>query len=72
MSRVDVLRQLASGEAVKIRPANWKRKPNLNTRARHSVKVNIHYMIGNHDWYYHLPGEELRSDAPAMSSQPWA
>lgn len=65
---LDILRQLASGEAVKIRPANWRRKPNLNTRARHSVKVNIHYMIGNHDWYYHLPGEEferVRSDVIA-------
>ncbi len=21
------------------------------------VKVHIHYMIGNHDWFYHLPGD---------------
>ena len=36
-----------------------------NTRQRLPVKVNIHYMIGNHDWYYHLPGEDfdqVRSD----------
>jgi hypothetical protein len=23
------------------------------------VKARIHYMIGNHDWYYHLPGPGL-------------
>jgi UDP-2,3-diacylglucosamine pyrophosphatase LpxH len=56
---VGVLRQLASGEAVKVRPANWKHRSNLNTRARLPVKVNIHYMVGNHDWYYHLPGENF-------------
>jgi UDP-2,3-diacylglucosamine pyrophosphatase LpxH len=56
---VDVLRQLASGEAVKVRPANWKRRPHLKTRVRLPVKVNIHYMVGNHDWYYHLPGESF-------------
>ena len=26
---------------------------------RDPVKVNIHYMVGNHDWLYHLPGEEF-------------
>ncbi|MEZ4775462.1 MAG: hypothetical protein R3D00_19920 [Bacteroidia bacterium] len=24
---------------------------------RSSVKVRIHYMVGNHDWFYHLQGE---------------
>jgi UDP-2,3-diacylglucosamine pyrophosphatase LpxH len=23
----------------------------------HSVPVRIHYMVGNHDWFFHLPGE---------------
>jgi hypothetical protein len=23
------------------------------------VKVHLHYMVGNHDWYYHLPGSEF-------------
>lgn len=53
---LDVLRQLARAEAIRIRPANWRHKPNLNTKRRSPVKVNIYYMIGNHDWYYHLPG----------------
>ena len=25
--------------------------------ARITVPVNIYYMVGNHDWFYHLPGE---------------
>ena len=24
--------------------------------AREPVSVRLHYMVGNHDWYYHLPG----------------
>lgn len=23
------------------------------------VPVNIHYMVGNHDWFYHLPGDNF-------------
>jgi len=25
------------------------------------VKVHLHYMIGNHDWYYHLPGQAFNN-----------
>jgi len=25
--------------------------------ARITVPVNIYYMVGNHDWFYHLPGD---------------
>jgi UDP-2,3-diacylglucosamine pyrophosphatase LpxH len=25
--------------------------------ATHPVPVRIHYMVGNHDWFFHLPGE---------------
>ncbi len=25
------------------------------------VKVRLHYMVGNHDWYYHLPGSEFNT-----------
>lgn len=56
---IAMLRQLARGEGVSVRPANWKHSPNLNTRTRVPVEVNIHYMVGNHDWYYHLPGESF-------------
>ena len=56
---LDVLRQLASGEAIKLRPANRSGKPHFNTRERLPVKVNLYYMVGNHDWYYHLPGKNF-------------
>jgi UDP-2,3-diacylglucosamine pyrophosphatase LpxH len=25
------------------------------------VKVRLHYMVGNHDWYYHLPGADFNA-----------
>jgi hypothetical protein len=35
-------------------------------RSRHSknrlpVKANIYYVLGNHDWYYHLPGAAMQA-----------
>lgn len=62
---VEILRQVGSGEAVKVRPAYSRGRPNFNARALLPVKVNIYYMIGNHDWYYHLPGknfDQVRSE----------
>ena len=62
---LDILRQIATDETVEIHPATWRKLPNTRTRARVPVNVNIHYMIGNHDWYYHLPGkafDEVRQD----------
>jgi UDP-2,3-diacylglucosamine pyrophosphatase LpxH len=35
----------------------------LNARERVSVPVRIHYLVGNHDWFYHLEGaafDEIR------------
>jgi hypothetical protein len=29
------------------------------SRKENPIKVNLHYMVGNHDWYYHLPGREF-------------
>jgi len=40
------------------------------------VKVHLHYMVGNHDWYYHLPGpafDNIRAvivDAFGLSNSP--
>ena len=52
-----ILRQLASGEAIVLPPADMSGKPALDVGGRIPVKVNIHYMVGNHDWMFHLPGE---------------
>jgi UDP-2,3-diacylglucosamine pyrophosphatase LpxH len=54
---IQVLRRCADGEVVTVPPATRAGKPNRKTRERIPLKVRIHYMVGNHDWYYHLPGE---------------
>ena len=33
--------------------ADWK----PDGKGRQSVNVHIHYLVGNHDWFFHLPGE---------------
>jgi len=54
---IEVLRRCASGEIINMVPANIKGQPDTRTKTRISLKVRIHYMVGNHDWYYHLKGE---------------
>jgi UDP-2,3-diacylglucosamine pyrophosphatase LpxH len=62
---VEIMRQIGNGEAIKVRPAYKRDRLDLDSGALLPVKVNIYYMVGNHDWYYHLPGknfDEVRSD----------
>ncbi len=54
---LEVLRRCADGTAIKIPPANRRGEPDHETKERIPLKVRIHYMVGNHDWHYHLPGE---------------
>lgn len=54
---LDVLRRCAAGELVTVPPATANGKPDHDTDERIPIKVHMHYMVGNHDWYYHLPGE---------------
>jgi UDP-2,3-diacylglucosamine pyrophosphatase LpxH len=56
---IQVLRQATSGEAVKIRRTYSGGDPHRNAPTQLPVKVNLYYMVGNHDWYYHLPGESF-------------
>ena len=41
-----------------------------------SIPVNLHYMVGNHDWFYHLPDTRLNPirnkviDAMGLSNKP--
>lgn len=53
---LDILRGLANGEILKLAPANKKGMPDQRIKNRIPLKVRIHYMVGNHDWYYHLKG----------------
>lgn len=58
----EVLRSIADGTGISLPPAtssgNVDRRVSRDRRSpnRLPVKANIHYMIGNHDWLYHLPG----------------
>lgn len=53
---VEILRRCANGQVVLLPPANEHGEPDLHSKERIPVPVRIHYMVGNHDWYYHLPG----------------
>jgi len=53
------LRRCASGQTILLPPASASHKPDRESKERIPVKVRIHYMIGNHDWYYHLPGSDF-------------
>lgn len=52
-----ILRGLANGEEIHLPPATQNGEPDYLSKEQISVKVRIHYMVGNHDWYYHLKGE---------------
>jgi hypothetical protein len=48
-----ILKSLSRGNQVTIpRPGPDVKRGSTD---RQPVKVHIHYMIGNHDWFYHLP-----------------
>lgn len=52
-----ILKSLTREGGVHIPPAVNK-KPDHETRDRCGVAVKIHYLVGNHDWFYHLPGTD--------------
>jgi len=52
---LETLPRLARGEIVKLPPA-LKGQPDYASHERLSPRVRIFYTVGNHDWYYHLPG----------------
>ena len=53
---LDLLRKCANGEIVLLPPATSNGRPDHETKERIRIRVSIHYMIGNHDWYYHMNG----------------
>jgi len=48
-------------KGLKISPRARNGQPGLKFCTPKMVKVRLHYMIGNHDWYYHLPGPAFDS-----------
>jgi hypothetical protein len=59
---LETLRRIAAGEGISLPPATKNHQVDRrvlhdpSSHQRLPVQVRIHYMIGNHDWYYHLPG----------------
>ncbi|RMF47318.1 MAG: hypothetical protein D6755_05320 [Anaerolineae bacterium] len=50
-----ILRRMSSGEQISLPQATRNHRPAYNA-PRQPVPVRIYYMVGNHDWYFHLPG----------------
>lgn len=58
-----IMKNLADGNGISIPPATKTGKidrrvsRDRRSKCRVPVRANIYYMVGNHDWLYHLPGE---------------
>jgi UDP-2,3-diacylglucosamine pyrophosphatase LpxH len=58
---VGILKGLTRNSGLNLPPATRAGIPDKRTRQGAPVNVHIHYMVGNHDWYYHLPGPAFDS-----------
>lgn len=54
---LEVLRRCANGESIQLPPVTQHGKPDSTSREVIRPKINFHYTVGNHDWYYHLKGQ---------------
>jgi len=52
-----VLRGLATQNLLMVPPANRAGQPVYQVDGQ-PVPVRLHYMVGNHDWFYHVPGRQ--------------
>jgi len=53
-----ILKRIAAEDVVRLPPGD-RGRPAFDALERAIPRVNIHYMCGNHDWYYHLPGKQF-------------
>lgn len=56
-------KNLSAPGGLSLPPVSRSGKPDMYSLERSPVNVHLHYMVGNHDWYYHLPGpafEQIR------------
>ena len=73
---LEVMRKLANGEFIEFDPPTANGERDAASQSKMPLKVRFHYMVGNHDWYYHLPGEAFDSirrelvDAMGLSNPP--
>jgi len=62
---IDVLFDITQGHSIFIPPAIAGGQPDPTSEKKIEVNVNMFYMIGNHDWLYHINGEafdEIRQE----------
>ncbi len=60
-SGFEILKRISRGQQVQLPPATSSGQPDHNSAERIAVKVRIHYLVGNHDWFFHLPGPEYNA-----------
>ncbi|MCS7011157.1 MAG: hypothetical protein N2049_11615 [Anaerolineales bacterium] len=48
-----------TGAFLSLPPANREGQPARFALRSVPVRVNLYYMVGNHDWFYHLSGKEF-------------
>ena len=53
---LEVLRKLATGEYIDFDPVDNNGERIYKSVKKIPLRVRFHYMVGNHDWYYHLEG----------------
>ncbi len=53
---IAILKALTQPGGLTLPPSTRLGLPDPKAREQIPVRVRLHYMIGNHDWYYHLPG----------------
>ncbi len=53
---IAILKALTGPDGLSLPPATRRGLPDPQARQQRPVKVRLHHMTGNHDWYYHLPG----------------
>lgn len=56
---LDSFRRLAL-EGVQLPPADAQGRPAWNAAAQ-TARVRLHYVVGNHDWMLHLPGQRYNA-----------
>jgi len=73
---MDVMRKLANGEFIDFDTVDGSGDRDTSGLNKTPLKVRFHYMVGNHDWYYHLTGPEFDQirqeiiDAMGLSNPP--
>jgi hypothetical protein len=51
-----ILKGLSGPEGLSLPAVGSSGQPEAGAGGRAAVRVRLHYMVGNHDWYYHLHG----------------